>query len=544
MNISNVSNQTFEVMGDSRRRTPALLFPHDDMSSFELKSQLHRFLLRKFHEYSESIRAMLMSGVFIDVDITKLKTVPDCVFADYYEDSSANFERHVSLHKSELKLFLDRAERLGISLNVLAQDAIFSNRLISDLKRQSREFAKFNKNTISPNGELPREVVFSDILVLGQLHEFSKFARRIEREFNHEKYPHLRMTQIAQDFLFDKRGLGAKTLTKYGQILELFGQLMGENRLITDFLDTPKVGERPLAIQFRDKLSEVKSNRHSTGYIQPATINLYLNFFHSLLKWARDTGRLNYSKNPFHGLALDVGVSNQVIRRQFSANEIRAIFNYQPVNISEARDYQDASFWLPKLMSLMLMRPSEIADVKLRDIRRQSDIIYLSLAEVDTKNHSSKRRVPIHKRLIEIGFLDYVADCRRAGHVYLFEELQSVDKQDPLYSKATPISKWFNRTLMQKLSISKAESKKQGQLIDMYCLRKTGICYLISCGVSLDIIQRLVGHSLNSSMTIKHYAQGTSPNLHVLADAINKIDYDADGWDASFESDIDEEFFT
>ncbi len=543
MSNCNLSVQTFEVMGDSRRKSPRL-FPRHEMSAFELKSQLHQFLLRKFHEYSESCRAMLMSGVFIDLDIAKLKTVPDCVFADFYEDSSANVERHVSLHKLELKLFLERAERLGINLNVLAQDAIFSNRLISDLKRQLGEFAKFKKSAISPNGELPRAVVLDDISVLGQLHAFSKFARRIEREFSREKHPQLRMTQIAQDYLFDKRGSDAKTLTKYAQYLKYFSQLMGENRLITDFLATSKADEHPLAIQFRDKLSKVKSNRHRSGYIQPPTVNLYLGFFHSLLEWARDTGRVDFTKNPFRGLMLDVGVSNQVIRRQFSAQEIRAVFAYRPTHVSEARNYPDASFWLPKLTALMLMRPSEIADVKLRDLRKQGDIVYLDLVEVDTKNHSSKRKVPIHKHLIELGFLDYVAHCRRSGHVYLFQELQSVDKQDPLYSKATPVSRWFNRTLMQKLSISKAEAQKQNLMIDMYCLRKTGICYLISCGVSLDIIQRLVGHSQKSSMTIKHYAQGTSPNLHVLAEAINKIDYYSDGWDASFESDLDEAFFT
>ncbi len=543
MSNHNSAVQFSEVMGDSRRKSPRS-FPINEMRAFELKNQLHQFLLRKFHEYSESTRAMLMSGVFIGTDITNFKIVPDCVFAGFYQDSAANFERHVSLHKPELKLLLNKAEQLGITLNVLAQDAIFSNRLISDLIRQSREFAKFNKNAISPDGELPRTVVIEDVPILLQLHSFSNFARRIEREYNLEKFPHLRMTQIAKDFLDDKRALGSKTLTKYEQNLELFSEVMGENRLITDFLVAPKPNEYPLAIQFRDKLSKVESKRHSSGYIQPKTINLYLQFFHSLLGWARETGRVEFQKNPLSGLKLDIGISNQTIRRQFSANEMRAIFEYQPAHVLEARKYPNASFWVPKLIALMLMRPSEIADLKLRDIRKQSGIPYVSLAEVDTKTQSSKRRIPIHMRLIEQGFLDYVEHCARAGHQYLFEELQSVDKQDPLYSKATPISKWFNRTLMKKLSISKAESKKQGQLIDMYCLRKTGICYLISCGVSLDIIQRLVGHSLNSSMTIKHYAQGTSPNLHVLAEAINKIDYFSDAWDASFDSGLDEELFT
>lgn len=63
-------------------------------------------------------------------------------------------------------------------------------------------------------------------------------------------------------------------------------------------------------------------------------------------------------------------------------------------------------------------------------------------------------------------------------------------------------------------------------------------------GVPLDIIQRLVGHSQNTSMTIKHYAQGVGPSLQVLQEAINKIDYFSDNWDGSYDSELDEEFFT
>lgn len=542
MSNRKLSVQISEVMGDSRLKNPKI-FPLNETSAFELKSGLHQFLHHKFHEYSESCRAMLMSGVFIGTDITKLKTVPDCVFADFYGDSTENFDRHVSLHKQELKQFLDRAELLGIDLWVLAADAQMSNRLVSDLKRQSREFAKFDKKAMCPNGELPRTAVIGDAPVLGLLHSFSNLARRIEREFNSEKYPHLRMTQISEDFLFDKRGLDQKTLTKYAQYMDRFNQLFGANRLITEFLDAPKLGDQPLAIKFRDKLSKIKTGRQMTEYIQPPTINQYLGFFHSLLEWARETGRVDFQKNPFSGLMLDNGISKQVVRRQFSAKEIRTIFNYRPDHVLEAQDYPAASYWLPKIISLMLMRPSEIADLKLRDIRRQSGVTYVSLAEVDTKNRSSKRLVPVHKKLIDLGFLNYIEDCSRLGNLYVFEELQTVDKQDPLYSKATPISKWFNRTLMRKLSISKADSQRHGQLIDMYCLRKTGICYLISCGVPLDIIQRLVGHSLNASMTVKHYAQEASPNLQVLQEAINKIDYFSDEWDHSFVSGLDEDYF-
>ncbi|HCU66346.1 MAG TPA: hypothetical protein DF774_11360, partial [Rheinheimera sp.] len=427
-----LSVQISEVMGDSRRKSPNI-FPQNEMNVFELKSRLHQFLLNKFHEYSESCRAMLMSGIFIGTDITKLKTVPDCVFADIYGDSAANFDRHVSLHKHELKQFLDGAALLNIDLRVLAADAQMLNRLISDLKRQFRDFAKYDKNAISPNGELPRTAVIGDTPVLLQLHSFSNFARRIEREFDAKKCPHLRIPQIAEDFLFDKRGLDQKTLSKYAQFINRFKQLLGENRLITEFLDEPKLGDQPLAIKFRDQLSKMKTGRRMTEKMQPSTVNQYVGFFHSLLEWARETGRVNFQKNPFSGLMLDIGVSKQVVRRQFSAPEIRSIFSYRPAHVLEARGYPDAAYWLPKIMALMLMRPSEIADLKLRDIRRQDDLIYVSLSEVDTKNHSSKRVVPVHKQLITLGFLDYIERCVRLGNVYLFEELQLVDKQDAYF---------------------------------------------------------------------------------------------------------------
>ncbi len=41
------------------------------------------------------------------------------------------------------------------------------------------------------------------------------------------------------------------------------------------------------------------------------------------------------------------------------------------------------------------------------------------------KNVQSERSLPIHPELIRLGFLDYIADARRAGQLMLFPEFRS-----------------------------------------------------------------------------------------------------------------------
>ncbi len=60
------------------------------------------------------------------------------------------------------------------------------------------------------------------------------------------------------------------------------------------------------------------------------------------------------------------------------------------------------------------------------------------IAIEETKTAAGRREIPIHKKLIELGLLDYVARLKAAGNDRLFPELT---KQRDGYSAR--VSKWF-----------------------------------------------------------------------------------------------------
>lgn len=89
-------------------------------------------------------------------------------------------------------------------------------------------------------------------------------------------------------------------------------------------------------------------------------------------------------------------------------------------------------------------RINEVSQLHLRDIGKTSaGTWFIDFNEVEgdkkLKNTSSRRRVPLHPLLKELGFLQWVAALRGAGHDRLFPELKRDEEKG--YGKAA--SKWF-----------------------------------------------------------------------------------------------------
>jgi len=74
------------------------------------------------------------------------------------------------------------------------------------------------------------------------------------------------------------------------------------------------------------------------------------------------------------------------------------------------------------------MRVNEVAQLDNADIKQDGEVWYFDVTKGEDekkslKNEASQRRLPVHKRLIECGLLDYIAAQRDAGHKRLFHEL-------------------------------------------------------------------------------------------------------------------------
>jgi integrase len=82
---------------------------------------------------------------------------------------------------------------------------------------------------------------------------------------------------------------------------------------------------------------------------------------------------------------------------------------------------RDGYFWVPLIALYSGMRLGEILQLMKSDIREESGIWYFDVNKAEGKSlktASSKRRVPVHRTLIEIGFLEHVVSGQQPGRVF------------------------------------------------------------------------------------------------------------------------------
>jgi len=87
--------------------------------------------------------------------------------------------------------------------------------------------------------------------------------------------------------------------------------------------------------------------------------------------------------------------------------------------------YHDGNYWALMLLVSTAARADEICGLAINDVATVGDVPHLIIRNTflrRVKNQSSVRKVPIASRIIKLGFLDYVAAIRQAGHPELFPE--------------------------------------------------------------------------------------------------------------------------
>jgi len=237
----------------------------------------------------------------------------------------------------------------------------------------------------------------------------------------------------------------------------------------------------------------------------------------------------------------------------FTQTELQKIISghiYQP-NKSNRRKSDDFIFWAPLLGMYTGGRVNELAQLLVDDIRQEKEtgIWYINILDDEVnpnkntnkqsvKTDSSRRKVPLHPVLINLGFLSFVK-MKRAGsnHQMLFHTgIKYYEKGK--FGKA--VSDWFNGDV----------SKGNGYKVDCGIERGTGKVFhsfrhgfaenlLGNVGEHVDLSRKgsLIGHeelkSANASKITLIYTKEYS--LTVLQKAINQLDYKIDLSQVSFE---------
>lgn len=125
------------------------------------------------------------------------------------------------------------------------------------------------------------------------------------------------------------------------------------------------------------------------------------------------------------------------------------------------------------------------------------------------KNLSSRRIVPLHPRLVELGFLDYVAKVRARKKPRLWMNLNT--KKGGKYGNSfSPRYQYINRKYV-------TDDRRK----NFHSFRHTFVTVLKQKGVSETMISELVGHA-HKSITMSRY--GKQYRVERLAEAISKLE--------------------
>ena len=203
------------------------------------------------------------------------------------------------------------------------------------------------------------------------------------------------------------------------------------------------------------------------------------------------------------------------IRKHFTETELKSIF--------EAREYsenlfqRESDYWIPLLGLLTGARQAELCQLHVDDVYQDPEAsiwiidINASTQNKHLKTESSPRKVPVHSKLIELGFTDFVKQAVSNGQQRLFP-----NEHRNTRGEFDAFSKRFNRYLA-RIGIAKSHAQR----LNFHSFRHTLQTDLLSKGQEEYIVNQLVGHSpANSSQSVKTYSKGASlaSRRHVLED--------------------------
>jgi len=273
---------------------------------------------------------------------------------------------------------------------------------------------------------------------------------------------------LVQNYLDLKRPEWApKTRLDNKRVLDLFAEVVGTSRPIDTIGKDELRAYRDVLLHLPKNYTKRKANTGQSIHaiirsgekdvIQKPTITKYLTRTYSFLDWCVDEGYLASSLPRMKGPAKS-SIEARDARYSFSKDQLRALFS-SPVYVgckSASRRSEkgglvirDGKYWMPLIALYSGMRMGEIVQLLVSDIKTKHGITYFDIGRGEgekkqIKTASSLRHVPIHKTLVELGLLDYVADARAARPAErLFEDIKPGANGDFSHN----FSKWFGRYL-------------------------------------------------------------------------------------------------
>ena len=269
---------------------------------------------------------------------------------------------------------------------------------------------------------------------------------------------------------------------------------------------------------------QVSLNVDEKDRISTTTVNNILGYVSSFMKWSRINGYVEV--NFFEGMKLKKQIRQRDERDRFTEKEIKKIFQkHNYIEFTEVENHKYSNYWTPLISVFSGMRLNEICSLYLDNIiqekvnGRKKIWCFNILEEPDRpdkhlKTLSSKRVVPIHDTLIDLGFIEFVEllKKRHTNRQRLFQELKYGEG-----SYIRNVSYFFNKKYLPLLGL-KTDKK------NFHSIRHTVVDHLKQRLVDISFINELVGHH-HGNIDLDRYGKGFTTDI-IYNKCVKKINYE------------------
>jgi integrase len=176
---------------------------------------------------------------------------------------------------------------------------------------------------------------------------------------------------------------------------------------------------------------------------------------------------------------------------------------------------QSTLAWVTLIALFTGARSGEICQLRPEDIREESGVPYLNIAEEakgqSVKSEAGVRRVPIHSTLIAAGFLEYVKFVRQQGKAQLFPRLKPGGREGKLNHYLGKAFRDYRRSLGIKR-----------ERVAFHSFRANAATALETAKVPQHEAAQIIGHE-RKGMTYGRYSAGLG--IVELREVVEKITY-------------------
>jgi integrase len=352
---------------------------------------------------------------------------------------------------------------------------------------------------------------------------------------NNTRYYSKTAQELVELFKVEKAKEGLKELNRYKKILDVFLELTDKKYLIdlssldlkkfnTDFSDIPNENDKDVKVEIKGitsykKWIEITREKNllrvsdRTRRDKLIRIKSFLNFCVDME--CLDKNRLIYKINP----------DESERRKEFRLEQLQNFFNTDWYNKDLNQNLKEEAhkIWIPLILLYSGARTNEISQLYINQIKEKDGVYFFKIKDIEedqsTKNKSSNRLIPIHKTLLELGFLDYLEFQKKNNKERLFSELY-LTKSKGYGQHFGKIFNDFKKTWLEEETLNKIKERKI--LLDLHSFRHTFTTASRAGKVSEEDISYILGHKKNQTQKY-----GSIPAKE-FSNRINKIKYDLD----------------